>query len=159
MYFFRFQGSRFFLLVLKAFKIFASNLLLTVCCWCWLDNLHINPTNLLSPAAKFFHSMLLRHENILWEAYHHKKLPLYRASCFKTKFSVNFITEAQSWPPPPCFFNWNFWDREVHYEKKRKVPFVFVFSLSLRKSCLFLTLSKLAWLRQSLYVLPDQEWK
>ena len=82
------------------------------------------------------------------------------------KSSIIFIaTEKVATHSQSCFFNTNFSDREVHYEKKRTEdrPFVFVFHLSLRKCCLFLTLSlyppKLALLRQSLYVLPDEKWK
>ena len=91
---------------------------------------------------------------------------VYHVLNIKICSAIIFIaTEKVATHSQSCFFNTNFSDREVHYEKKRTEdrPFVFVFHLSLRKCCLFLTLSlyppKLALLRQSLYVLPDEKWK
>ena len=147
--FFRFLGFFFFF---------------TKCCWL-LDNLHINPTSFLFTAAKFFHPSPSHHESILWEVYHQKKLPLYPPTCLKTKFaapkkSVKFITTAQS-----CFsslaFSTETFQTEEFIMRRREAFLLFLFSLfpSANVVCSWLCQSWLDSLRQSLYVLGDQEWK
>ena len=136
-----------------------------------MQNLHRNPGRLLLEQTSFPRSpATMKAFSVMF---------IIRKSCFVTpahlvhyklkhksgeKMAIIFIaTEKVATHSQSCFFNTNFSDREVHYEKKRTEdrPFVFVFHLSLRKCCLFLTLSlyppKLALLRQSLYVLPDEK--
>ena len=117
-----------------------------------------SPANVLSLRA-------LQHESILWEVYHQKKPHLFIPFLLKDRICEKFSgrkVNIGNLPPAPCFFNPTF-QTEEFIMRRRRGPFVFVFPLSLRKCCLFLTLSfhptKLALLRQSLYVLGDQEWK
>ena len=127
--FFRFE--LFSPLVFHAFGIFAVKCFLDNVLWWWLDNLHINPTNLLS-WAKFFHSKPLRAMKAFSEKFiFTKKLPLYPClSSLKTKFSVKFITAAQSCPPSLAFLTETF-ETEKFIMRRRGRFLLFLFSLFL----------------------------